>query len=121
MVLIAGIGYIVRSLPKPRLFEDSLNHLDEMEASLTQLEAVLPLAQLRAVLLRYMNENSQAIQDRTFALPDLHEHLLRERSRAPSVEKADKTSGGTVTPQNTFQSKFQSKCKHHVRIITASK
>jgi hypothetical protein len=48
-----------------------------------------------------MNENSQVIQDRTFALPDLHEHLLRERSRAPSVEKADKTSGGTVSHSDT--------------------
>jgi hypothetical protein len=67
-----------------------------MEAS-TQLEAVLPLAQLGAVLLRYMNENSQAIHDRIFALPGLHESLLRERSRTLSVEKAEETSGGTVS------------------------
>jgi hypothetical protein len=67
-----------------------------MEASLTQLEAILPLTQLRAVLLRYINENRHPIHNR-FALPSLLERLLRERSGASSVRRAEETLGGTVS------------------------
>lgn len=75
--------------------QHSINHLDEMEAH--QLEAALPLAHLRALLLRYVNENSQAIHDRTFSLPGLREPLLQERSKAPLVKIAEETSGSTLS------------------------